>query len=111
MQPIFIAGESPLHRWHPLTKVVMTLFLVSATSLLPWSFVPPIVCLAVALLSAVGGVTRRLFRAALIFLLPVAFSLFLIQGLLFPPIKITPLALGPITIWREGLLFALVASI
>jgi energy-coupling factor transport system permease protein len=111
MQPNFIAGESRLHRWHPLTKVAISAFLISATSLLPWPYIPPIVCLVVVLLASIGGVVRRLFRAALIFLLPVAFSLFLIQGLLFPPSKITPLALGPITIWREGLVFALVASI
>jgi energy-coupling factor transport system permease protein len=111
MQPIFVAGESPLHRWHPLTKAVITLFLISATSLLPWPYTPLVVCLAVALLAIIGGVLRRLFRAALLFLLPVAFSLFLIQGFLFPPVKITPLTLGPITIWLEGLVFALVTSI
>jgi len=111
MQPIFIAGQSRLHRWHPLTKLAMTVFLISATSLLPWWYIPPIVCLAIVLLSSIGGVTRRLFRAALIFLLPVAFSLFLIQGLLFPPTKTTALTLGPITIWRDGLIFASVSSI
>src|SRR6266508_2569555 len=111
MQPIFIAGDSPLHRWHPLTKLAMTFFLISATSLLPWSYVGLIVCLTVVLLSSIAGVTRRLFRAALIFLLPIAFSLFLIQGILFPPVKVTPLVLGPITLWREGLIFALVSCI
>jgi energy-coupling factor transport system permease protein len=111
MQPIFIVGDSPLHRWHPLTKLAITFFLISVTSLLPWPYTPLIVCLTVLLLSSIGGVTRRLFRAALLFLLPVAFSLFLIQGILFPPIKLTPLALGPVTLWREGLVFALVTCI
>jgi energy-coupling factor transport system permease protein len=111
MQPIFIAGDSPLHRWHPLTKLTITFFLISVTSLLPWPYIGLFVCLTVVLFASIGGVTRRLFRAALIFLLPIAFSLFLIQGILFPPAKVTPLVLWPITIWREGLVFAFVTCI
>jgi energy-coupling factor transport system permease protein len=43
-------------------------------------------------------------------LLPITISLFLIQGLLFPPPGATPLLIGPITLRREGLEFAFLTS-
>ena len=49
--------------------------------------------------------------AGLLALLPITFSLFLIQGILFPPANATPLGrLGPITLTREGPAFAFLVS-
>jgi energy-coupling factor transport system permease protein len=110
MQPIYIAGTSPLHALHPLTKIAGAGLLIVATYTLPWSLAPLAVCGVVLILSIIGGITWRLFRAVLLILLPIAFSLFLIQGILFPPTKTLPLPLGPVTIWLDGLIFGFLIS-
>jgi energy-coupling factor transport system permease protein len=111
MQPTYIASDRPLHRWHPLTKMALAFFFIVAVSLAPWPYTPALVCLLVGLLALLGGIAGRLFRAALLFLLPIGFSLFVIQGLLFPPTRVTPIPLGPVTIWREGLIFAALSCV
>ena len=106
MRPIYISGNSPLHTLHPLTKLAAAVLLIVAADMLPWPLVPLALCGVVFVLALISGVARPLFRAALLLLLPFALSLFLIQGLLFPPAKTMPLTIGPITIWLDGLLFA-----
>lgn len=106
MHSVYVARTSPLHALHPLTKLVGAGLLLVATYTLPWSLVPLAICGVILLLSLVGGVTVPLFRAALLILLPIAGSLLLIQGILFPPTKTMPLPLGPVTLWLDGLIFA-----
>src|SRR5690349_24874512 len=99
MQPIYHEGTSPLHALHPLTKIVGAGLLLVATYTVPWPFMPLAVFLLVLLLALLGGVARSLLRTLMLILLPIVFSLFLIQGILFPPTKTMPLELGPITLW------------
>jgi len=105
MQPIYHDGTSLLHTLHPLTKIVGAGLLLVATYTVPWPFMPLAVFSLVLLLALLGGVAPSLLRTLAIVLLPILFSLFLIQGILFPPTKTMPLALGPITLWLDGLIF------
>jgi energy-coupling factor transport system permease protein len=110
MQSIYSPGNSSLHRLHPLTKMVATVLIVVAAYLLPGLLSPSALFLIVVLLAYTGGVMGSFLRPLLLGLLPVTLSLFLIQGLLFPPPGATALPIGPITLTREGLAFAFLIS-
>lgn len=110
MQSPYIPGTSPLHLLHPLTKLAAALLVLAAAYLLPWPLVPLILFGVLLALAAISGVLGPLLGTVVRLLLPITLSLFLIQGVLFPPANATPLPLGPITLTREGLLFAFVIS-
>jgi energy-coupling factor transport system permease protein len=109
---LYVARESPLHRLHPLTKiVVLTMGLVVAFSahapgggelaLAPWILL--VVLLAVA---AVGQVLRPLLTTMARIVLPLMISLFIIHGLLYHEPGTVLMQFGAVTIKREGLLAA-----
>jgi len=104
---LYLPGNGTLHRLHPLTKLVGALLVAVAVTLYPR---PPLLLGALALLVLVAlttGVARRLFVIALGLLLPLVVSLFLIQGVLFPPAGAVAFAtFGPFRLTYEGLLFA-----
>jgi energy-coupling factor transport system permease protein len=106
MRSIYVEGGGFLQALHPLTKIAGAGLLLVATYTLSWIAAPLVICGIVLLLSLAGGVTIRLLRAALLILLPLAFSLLLIQGILFPPARTMPIPLGPVTLWLDGLFFA-----
>lgn len=110
MQSIYVLKSSPLHTLHPLTKLAATVLFVIAAYMLPGLLSPLVLFGIVVLLATIGGVVGNFLRTVLIGLLPITLSLFVIQGILFPPAGATPLPLGPITLTREGLAFAFVAS-
>ena len=110
MQSIYTPGTSPLHRLHPLTKFVAVVLLILAAYLLPGLYTPFALFCGIVLMAYIGGVAGSFLRTVLIGLLPLFLSLFLIQGILFPPANATPLPLGPITLTREGLAFAFQTS-
>jgi energy-coupling factor transport system permease protein len=110
MQPPYVPGTSPLHILHPLTKLAGALLVLAAAYLLPWPLVPLLLFGVLLALAALGGVIGPLLGTVVRLILPITLSLFLIQGVLFPPPNATPLPLGPITLTREGLLFAFVIS-
>ena len=110
MHSAYIAGTSLLHRLHPLTKLAAAALVIAATYLLPWLLAPLVLFGGLFCLAYYSGVAEPFLRTALRVLLPITISLFLIQGLLFPPPGATPLLLGPITLRREGLVFAFVTS-
>lgn len=110
MQPSYSPGASLLHRLHPLTKLAGAALILAATYLLPGAPVPLALFALVLLLAASSGVAGSIARTVARVVLPVTLSLFLIQGILFPPAGATPLPLGPITLTREGLLFAYLIS-
>ncbi len=95
-----------LQRLHPLTKLAAALLLVVAAYTLPGIWPPLAILLLVLALALYGGVARSVTRTMLQIIAPIVLSLFLIQGILFPPIGATPLPLGPITLTVEGLVFA-----
>ncbi|HJZ48010.1 MAG TPA: energy-coupling factor transporter transmembrane component T [Roseiflexaceae bacterium] len=110
MQSAYIPGTSLLHRLHPLTKLAGAALVITAIYLLPWPLAPLVLFGGLLGLAYLSGVAGPFLRTALRVLLPITISLFLIQGLLFPPPSATPLPLGPITLRREGLVFAFVTS-
>lgn len=110
MQSPYVPGASLLHRLHPLTKLAAALLVIVAIYGLPWALAPLIIFGALLALAAISGVAGPLLATVTRLLLPITISLFLIQGVLFPPAGATPLPLGPITLTREGLLFAFVVS-
>jgi energy-coupling factor transport system permease protein len=113
MQSIYSPGDSLLHRLHPLTKLAAAGLILIATYLLPGALTPLALFCVVLILTLVGNVTGSILFTVLKLLLPVTLSLFLIQGILFPPAGATslPWSLGPIKLTYEGLLFAYLISI
>jgi energy-coupling factor transport system permease protein len=93
-----------------MTKLVAAGLILVAIYILPWSLTALVSFIVVLFLARLGGVAGSLLRTVLRLLLPITLSLFLIQGVLFPPPNATLLPIGPITLTREGLLFAFVIS-
>jgi energy-coupling factor transport system permease protein len=112
MQSTYSLGDSLLHRLHPLTKLAAAGLILIATYLLPGALTPLALFCVIMALAVVGGVARSILSTVLKLLLPVTLSLFVIQGILFPPAGATPLpwALGPLRLTYEGLLFAYLIS-
>lgn len=110
MQSVYTSGTSPLHKLHPLTKLTAALLIVLAAYLSPGLLSPLALFICVVVMAFIAGVARSFLRGVLLALLPITVSLFLIQGILFPPPNATPLPIGPITLTREGLALAFVAS-
>jgi energy-coupling factor transport system permease protein len=111
MFTFFTPGTGFLHRLHPLTKLTGAALLILVVYLIDWPPLPVVAFVALLGLAASASSAGRLAGAVVRLLLPIVLSLFLIQGVFFPPPNATPLPLGPITLTYEGLLFAyLVAS-
>jgi energy-coupling factor transport system permease protein len=94
------------HRLHPLTKLAMIVLLIAMNYLLPGLWLPPVLFGLLLLVAISSGELGGLLRTVASIVLPVTLSLFLIQGILFPPPNATPLPLGPLTLTIEGLQFA-----
>ncbi|HEU5100216.1 MAG TPA: energy-coupling factor transporter transmembrane component T [Roseiflexaceae bacterium] len=104
-------GTNAAHRLHPLTKLIAAVLIIIAAYSLPGLFTPLGLFGLLLLLAYLSGVARAYLRTTLLALLPIIISLFLIQGILFPPANATTLAqLGPIRLTREGLAFAFLTS-
>lgn len=104
---LYLPLESGLHRLHPLTKLLLVLFLLVCGLALPgiWATYAAFVVLVVPL-AIWGGVLRPLLRAVVRLVMPFAISLILIQGFLWP--QGTPIvAVGPFSLKLEGVLFAI----
>ena len=112
MQPTYSPGDSPLHQLHPLTKLAIAGLILVATYLVPGALTPLALFFVALILTIIGGVTRSILSTVFKLLLPVTLSLFLIQGILFPPAGATPLpwSIGPIRLTYDGLLFAYLIS-
>jgi energy-coupling factor transport system permease protein len=111
MQSIYTPGVSVLHRLHPLTKLAAAGVILAATYVIPSPLAPAVIFCVVIGLAYLAGVAGALLRTVVLVVLPVAFSLFLIQGILFPPRDWTPLPIGPVSLPREGLVFAFTISV
>ncbi|GAB4202717.1 MAG: hypothetical protein OHK0022_26150 [Roseiflexaceae bacterium] len=110
MHSVYVPRASLLHALHPLTKLAGAALVLTAVFALPWPAALPALLVLVLALAALGGVLPTLLRRLLLLLGPVICSLLLIQGLLFPPERLTPLTIGPLTLWAEGLRFALITA-
>jgi len=100
---------SPVHRLHPLTK------LVYASCVLVGSFGSPSIWFPIGFLLLticliLQGKIWKAYLRMMIKTVPLFVALFIIQSL-FNPGRITPLIqIGPITIWLEGVEFACLVS-
>ena len=104
----FIAGDSWLHRRHPLTKALGLAFVLLAAFLLP-PLALPILAIALLALAALVGLLRPLARAMRIpaFLLT---SILVVNALFFPGATDRLIEVGPLAVTREGLTFGLISA-
>ena len=103
---LYIDHDRGLQRLHPLTKLVLALFLIVLSFVLPsmWSGYA-VFLLGVVPLALWGGILRPLWSALWKIVLPFAISMFVIQGLFWT--GGTPVVeLGPLSLKAEGLIFA-----
>jgi energy-coupling factor transport system permease protein len=103
---LYIDRDRGLQHLHPLTKLVISLFLIILALVLlsMWSGYL-VFLLGVLPLALWGGITRPLWSALWKIVLPFAISMFLIQGLFWT--GGTPVvSLGPFSLKAEGLVFA-----
>lgn len=103
---LYIDHDRGLQRLHPLTKLVISLFLIVLAIVLPSMWTGYLVfLLGVVPLALWGGILRPLWSALWKIVLPFAISMFVIQGLFWT--DGTPVAtLGPLSLKAEGLVFA-----
>ena len=103
---LYIDNDRGLQRLNPLTKLVIALFLIVLTLVLPmmWSGYA-VFLLGVVPLAIWGGILRPLWSALWKIVLPFAISMFVIQGLFWT--GGTPVfSLGPLSLKAEGVAFA-----
>lgn len=104
---LYVPSTSPVHRLHPLTRLVLVFTVSVAAFTLPGLATPPLLWLLLLLpLALLAGVGRRFLRATITALLPLTISVFLIQSLLYPVPNPTIIRLGPIPLRLEGIQFA-----
>lgn len=99
------AGDSVVHRLHPVTKVVLVVCFILGAYLAPMLVLLSI--LAVLTVTAlVAGVGRIIRRAAVPILVPLAVGLLVIHGLFTKGTGVMLVNIGPVTLWRAGVLYA-----
>jgi energy-coupling factor transport system permease protein len=107
---LFVDRDSAMHRLHPLTKLVISGSAFVCGLMLPevWSSyaVALLVLLPLAISARIAG---TLLNRAWRIVLPFAISVFIIQGLFWQSGAIVA-ELGPLSVKREGLLFATQAT-
>ncbi len=104
----FRPGASWLHRRNPVTKLLALLWIVLAAFLLPSPALPALVAL-VAGAAASAGLLRAVVRGLRIPALLFA-SILLVNSFFYPGARDTIVALGPLAITREGLIFGVVSA-
>ncbi len=110
MLSIYSQGTSAIHRLHPLTKLTAALLLIMMAYLLPGLLTPLAIFGVLVALAYAAGVGGPFLWTSLKALLPFTVSLFLIQGILFPPPDATPFQIGPLTLTYEGLALAFLTA-
>jgi energy-coupling factor transport system permease protein len=107
---LYVEGTSLLHRAHPLTKGALTLTTIALAYLAPsigW-----VLSLAVILLAllAVARVLRRFLLVIGALLLPITVLLVIVQGLVNPANRHVLVPLGPLSLYREGVLIGILTA-
>jgi len=106
-------GDSFLHRRNPVTKLVMVVGVAAIAFMLP-NFRLPLAIMAVLLgTAAISGVFLPVAKVTLVIGIPLLLILLPVQALFFPDNQ-TPMfvlegvpIVDQLTIWREGVMFAL----
>lgn len=104
----FIAGDSLLHRRHPITKLFGLGFVLLAAFLLP-ALALPVLAVGLGLLASAVGLLRPLIRAMRIPALLLT-SILVVNALFYPGATDRLLELGPLAVSREGLTFGLMSA-
>jgi energy-coupling factor transport system permease protein len=104
----FRPGTSWLHRRHPTTKLLGLAWVLAATFLLPPVVLPGIVALLLVL--ALGCGLDRTLAASLRIPAALVASILLVNAFVFPGPTTVLVALGPLTVSREGLAFGVVSA-
>jgi energy-coupling factor transport system permease protein len=107
---LYVSGSSWLHRAHPFTKGVLTLVAIALAFLspsLPWVIGIGLVLLA---LLAYAGVLKRFGVLAIALLTPLTLLLVIVQGIVNPANRTILIPLGPLSLYGEGVLFALLTA-
>lgn len=99
-------GESVVHRLHPVTKVTLLVCCVFGAYLAPPVAVAALLCLLAAA-SVVAGVAAGVGRAGLSILVPLGVGLLAVHGLFRTGSGTVLVTLGPLTLWRDGVAYAL----
>ena len=106
-------GNSFLHRLNPVTKLVITVGIALIAFMLPGFRGPLLLMLGVIVVVIAAGVYRSVLKIGVVIGTPLAVILLVIQGLFYPGNE-TPLftiggipVIETVTIWKEGVLFAL----
>jgi energy-coupling factor transport system permease protein len=103
---LYVEQSSGLHRLHPLTKLALAALVMAAGLALPGvAAAYAVFAVLVVPLALWGRVLRPLLGGSIKAVLPFAISLFLIQGFFWTE-GTAVLQLGPLSLKREGLLFA-----
>jgi energy-coupling factor transport system permease protein len=103
----FVTREGPVQRLNPRTKLAAALLLLVGGFCLPGLIAAPLLFLLVlAPASIAAGVARPFLRTVLTILLPIAISVFIVQGFFFPIDNPTLIPIGPLALRLEGLRFA-----
>ena len=107
---LYVEGQSPLHRVHPLTKGTLTLVIIALAFIapsLPWVLA---LGLIVLLLLASAGVLARFLAILAALLLPIGALLVIVQGLVNPANREVLVPLGPLSLYREGVLVGILTA-
>lgn len=107
---LYIKKPSGLHHLHPLTKLVIAAFTLTASLAVPGMLTGYAIFLVILLPLAVWGqISRELSKWIWRLVLPFAISVFLVQGLFWT--GGTPvLEIGPVSFKQEGLEFAVTST-
>lgn len=103
---LFVPGNSWVHRLDPLTKMTMTGVTLALLFLLPGYLSNGAILSLSLFVLASGGVMRRAVPV-LMGVTVIALTFFVVQGLVFPGNENPAIALGPVVLYREGLLLGL----
>ncbi len=104
---LYIAGDSGLHRLHPLTKLTLTLTILLGGFAIPYTWASYAIFLGIVLPIAIwGGIWKQMLRSVWKIVLPFAISIFLIQSLFWGE-GTALFAFGPLSIEKEGVIFAM----
>jgi len=106
---LYLQRTSFLHSLHPWTKLIYAGCTLIVAFLAPSLWLPLGLFAVSFLLMVLAGLAGPFFRV-LLRTSPVFIALIVIQSLFYPKHFTSLFALGPLHIWREGLLFALFAS-
>lgn len=98
-------GRGPLYKIHPITKLTWAACLSIMAFVLPEIWMVWAVFLVPLSLVLFSGLVRRVYKPALIVLVPFGVSLFIIHGLFNPDNEHVLFSVGPVVFWKEGVDF------